>query len=97
MFKLILQNPLFAFATQSANLSKYIIKNNAYLIEAPPKRPVAGYTIFSAEKTKGSKGIVTTKSKELANEWKQAKEIQEKYNQIAKEKSTEYSEKKKQY
>lgn len=97
MFKLIFQNPLFAFATQSANLSKYIIKSNAYLIEAPPKRPMNGYAIFLTEKTKGTKGVATVKSENLGKEWKQAKEIQDKYNQLAKEKNAGYAEKKKQY
>lgn len=97
MFKLIFQNPLFAFATQSANLSKYVIKSNAYLIEAPPKRAGNGYSIFVTEKTKGTKGQAAAKSESLAKEWKLTKEIQDKYNQLAKEKNAGYAEKKKQY
>lgn len=97
MFKLILQNPFFTFAAQSANLSKYVIKNNAYLIEAPLKRPVASYALYLSDKIKGTKGPAAAKNEEISKEWNLNKEIQDKYNQLAKEKSAGYAEKKKQY
>lgn len=46
MFKLFTLSPLFAFATEASPLSKYVIKQGAYLLQAPPKRPVSPYALF---------------------------------------------------
>jgi hypothetical protein len=97
MFRLVLQSPFFADVKQSANLSKYVIKRNAYLIEAPPKRPTSAYAIYLTEKTKGLKGLLIPRAKNIGMEWKLMKENQDKYNQLAKENSAGYAEKKKQY
>jgi hypothetical protein len=95
MLRLICQNPFFAFAVQSPSISKYTIKNNAYLIEAPPKRPVTAYALYVSDKTKGQKGGVAEKADSMSKEWKQYKEIQDKYLQLSKEKNAGYGEKKK--
>jgi len=55
MFKLICSNPVFLFATQATGSGRYIIKNGAYLIEAPPKRPVNSYALYIKDNTAGKK------------------------------------------
>ncbi len=91
MLRLICQTPFFNFAAQSSNISKYIIKDNAYLIEAPPKRPVSSYALYVTDKTKGIKGGAAAKAESLSKEWKQFKEIQEKYTQLSKEVNAGYA------
>lgn len=98
MFKFICTNPFFLFAAQASGAGKYIIKNGAYLIEAPPKRPVSSYALFVKESTAGKKNLnVATSGSALGKKWSQYEDIRNKYTELAKEKNVGYAERKQEY
>lgn len=92
MFKLICLSPLFRLATQGAISTKYIIKNGAYLIEAPPKRPANSYALFLKDELKGKKKTQSfaLAQTELTKKWNSDPSIQEKYAKLAQTPSAGY-------
>ena len=98
MFRFICTNPFFLFAAQAPGTGRYIIKSGAYLIEAPPKRPVNSYALFVKDNTAGKKNLnVGTSGSTLGKKWSQYEEIRSKYTELAKEKKEGYSERKEEY
>lgn len=88
MLRLVCTSPYFWFCavppTIATTQSKYVIKKLAYLIEAPPKRPVSGWALFLKTEFAGKHNLnVSTDTPALAKKWKTYPEIQEKYNKLA--------------
>lgn len=90
MLRLLCLNPFFSFAAQGSTPAKYIIKKGAYLVEAPPKRPISGYALFVKESTAGKHLKVENTAPELSKKWSLYPELKEKYTKLANEMSTGY-------